>query len=132
MKKIIILVLVIVILVVLAVSAYVYDKGILDEMTIKLGILITQIVLAGITGIYVGLVSWQTKGIKELTLKQIRYQVEGDITQIRLKRAEFLHKEGKKTPDGQSPMEILRRRECQCTKTVDRIVEELRRLGINS
>ena len=37
--------------------------------------------------IYVSLVFWQTKRLKELTLKQIRYQVEGDITQIRLKRA---------------------------------------------
>ncbi len=75
--------------------------------------------------IYVSLVFWQTKRLKELTLKQIRYQVEGDITQIRLKRAEFLHKEGKKTPDGQSPMEILRRREEQCKETVDRIEVEL-------
>ena len=62
--------------------------------------------LAVLTGIYVGLVFWQTKRLKELTLKQIRYQVEGDITQIRLKRAEFLHKEGKKTEHKKSPMDI--------------------------
>lgn len=83
------------------------------------------LVLVLVTGIYVCLVFRQTKRLKELTLKQIRYQVEGDITQIRLKRAEFLHKEGKKTPDGQSPMEILRRREKQCKETVDRIEVEL-------
>ena len=83
------------------------------------------LILAVLTGIYVCLVFIQTKRLKELTLKQIRYQVEGDITQIRLKRAEFLHKEGKKTPNGQSPMEILRRREFQCKKTVDRIEVEL-------
>lgn len=81
--------------------------------------------LVVVTGIYVWLIFRQTKRLKELTLKQIRYQVEGDITQIRLKRAEFLHKEGKKTEDGQSPMEILRRRECQCKRTVDRIEAEL-------
>lgn len=81
--------------------------------------------LAVLNIIYISLVFWQTKRLKGLTLKQIRYQVEGDITQIRLKRAEFLHKEGKKTEDGQSPIEILRRRECQCTKTVDRIEAEL-------
>jgi len=80
--------------------------------------------------IYVSLVFWQTKRLKELTLKQIRYLVEGDITQIRLKRAEFLHKEGKKTEQKKtehkkSPMDILNERECQCTKTVNRIEAEL-------
>ena len=82
-------------------------------------------ILAVLNIIYVSLVFWQTRRLKELTLKQIRYQVEGDITQIRLKRAEFLHKEGKKTEDGQTPMGILRRRECQCKETVDRIEAEL-------
>ncbi len=99
---------------------------------LTLGVMLGTLGLVVVTGIYACLVFRQTKRLKELTLKQIRYQVEGDITQIRLKRAEFLHKEGKKTENGQSPMEILRRRECQCKKTVDRIVEELRRLGVNS
>jgi len=107
------------------------DWATLGATLIDWAILSAPLVLAVLTGIYILLVFRQTKGIKELTLKQIRYQVEGDITQIRLKRAEFLHKEGKKTEDGQSPMEILRRRECQCKETVDRIVEELRRLGVN-
>lgn len=88
--------------------------------------------LVVVTGIYIWFVFRQTKGIKELTLKQIRYQVETDITQIRLKRAEFLHPRGMVTEDGKSSMDILNEREKQCKLTVDRIVEELRRLGANS
>lgn len=81
--------------------------------------------LAALNIIYVSLVFWQTKRLKELTLKQIRYQVEGDITQIRLKRAEFLHKEGKKTEHKKSPMDILNEREKQSKETVDSIEAEL-------
>lgn len=95
-------------------------------------ILAVTATLALLTAKYVCLVSKQTKGIEELTLKQIRYQVEGDITQIRLKRAEFL-KGGDTTGEGKSEaMKIIDYRECQCTKTVNRIVERLRRLGVNS
>lgn len=94
-------------------------------MTIELGTLIIGIILAGITGKYVWLVYRQTKQLKELTLKQIRYQVEGDITQIRIKRAEFL-KGGDTTGEGKSQaMKIIDYRECQCTKTINRIEAEL-------
>ena len=83
------------------------------------------LVLVLVTAIYVWLVFSQTKRLKELTLKQIRYQVEGDITQLRIKRAEFL-KGGDTRGEGKSEaMKIIDYRECQCTKTVNRIEAEL-------
>lgn len=103
-----------------------------DVAWVTLGLVVVTASLVVATGIYVWFVFRQTKGIKELTLKQIRYQVEADITQIRLKRAEFLHNKGRVTEDKKSPMDILNEREKQCKLTVDRIVEELRRLGVNS
>lgn len=103
-----------------------------DVAWVTLGLVVVTAGLVVATGIYVWFVFRQTKGIKELTLKQIRYQVEADITQIRLKRAEFLDNKGRVTEDGKSPMDILNEREKQCKLTVDRIVEELRRLGVNS
>lgn len=103
-----------------------------DVAWVTLGLVVVTAGLVVATGIYVWFVFRQTKGIKELTLKQIRYQVEADITQIRLKRAEFLDKKGRVREDRKSPMDILNEREKQCKLTVDRIVEELRRLGVNS
>lgn len=99
---------------------------------LTLSLVVANIVVVVVAAFHFVRVGKQLKQSKKAMLIHKRYQVEGDITQIRLKRAEFLHKEGKKTEDGQSPMEILRRRECQCKETVDRIVEELRRLGVNS
>jgi len=81
--------------------------------------------LAMLTGIYVALIFIQMKRFRKFTLKQIRYQVEGDITQLRLKRAEFLDKGDKKTKDGKSAMDIINEREEQCKKTVCRVVKEL-------
>ncbi len=92
---------------------------------LTLGVVLGTLALVVVTCIYVWILSRQTKGIKKLTLEQIRYQVEGDITQVRLKRAEFL-KGGDTTGEGKSEaMKIIDYRECQCTKTVNRIVEEL-------
>lgn len=59
-------------------------------------------------------------------LIQKRYQVEGDITQLRIKRAEFLDKAGEKTKNDKSPMGIIDYREYkQCTPTVDETVKEI-------
>lgn len=81
--------------------------------------------LVVVTGIYGVLVFIQINQFRKFTLKQIRGQVETDTTQIRLKRAEFLHEADQKTKDGKSPMDILNERECQCKKTVKRIEAEL-------
>lgn len=59
-------------------------------------------------------------------LTQKRYQVEGDITQLRIKRAELLEKAGGKTKNGKSPMNIIDYRECeQCKPTIDETVKEI-------
>lgn len=74
--------------------------------------------LAVLTGIYVWLVFMQAKRLKELTLKQTRYQVEGDITQIRITKAQVIK-------DKAEAWKILEEREKQCKETVDRIEIEL-------
>jgi len=77
--------------------------------------------LAMLTGIYVVLVFIQMKRFRKFTLKQIRYQVEGDITQLRIKKAELEFNKGLKA----EARTILNDREEQCKKTVCRVVEEL-------
>jgi len=76
------------------------------------------LVLVLVTVIYVWLVFRQTKQLKELTLKQIRYQIEGDITQIRITKTQL-------TGGKSGSWKELEEREKQCKETVDRIETEL-------
>lgn len=96
---------------------------------IEITLVVANIAIVIVAALHFVRVGKQLKQSKKAMLTHKRYQVEVDITQIRLKRAEFLHKAGKKTADKKSPMDILNEREEQCKGTVDRIVEELRLLG---
>ncbi len=87
-----------------------------------------NIALVIVTGVYATFLKKQFRQSKEAMLTHKRYQVEGDITQLQIKRAEFLKEAGGKTKDGKSPMDIINEREGLCSKTVDRIAEELQSL----
>lgn len=76
------------------------------------------LVLVLVTGVYATFVFIQVRQFRKFTLKQIRYQVEGDITQIRITKAQVIGNKAK-------AWEILEEREKQCKETVDRIEAEL-------
>ncbi len=92
---------------------------------LTLGVVLGTLGLVVVTGIYVVFVFRQMKQFRKFTLKQIRYQVEGDTTQLRIKKAELEFNQGLKA----EARNTLYEREKQCKETVDRIVEELRSLG---
>lgn len=81
------------------------------------------LVLVLVTGIYVVFVFRQISQFRKFTLKQIRYQVEGDITQLRIKRAELEFDKGLKA----EAREILDDRERQCKKTIDTLTKETKK-----
>ena len=76
------------------------------------------LVLVLVTGVYATFVFMQVWQFRKFTLKQIRYQVEGDITQIRITKAQVIK-------DKAEALKILEEREKQCKETVDRIEIEL-------
>jgi len=75
--------------------------------------------LVVVTGIYVVLVFIQIWQFKKTMLRQIWYQVEGDITQIRIKKAELEFNKGLKA----EARTILNDREKQCKQTIDRLTK---------
>lgn len=86
---------------------------------------VANVALVVVTLVYATFVKKQLGQSREAMLTHKRYQVEGDITQLRIKRAEFLKEAGAKTEQGKSPMDIINEREQECKKTVRRIGEEL-------
>lgn len=92
------------------------------------GHMIATFVLVVVTACYVMLVNRQLRQSEKDTLLHNRYQGESEITQLRIKRAEFLDKAGKRTRNGKTSMDIINEREEQCKITIDRIVEELEKL----
>ena len=96
------------------------------------------LVLVGVTVVYIGVVCTQVSQSRQFIGEQIRYLVEGDITQLRLKKAEFLYRaneriEDGKTPvkyhvkyHGKTPIDIIEDREKQYDETVKRIAKEMK------
>lgn len=95
---------------------------------VALGLVAANIALVIVTVVYVAITATRARQSKKAMLEQKHYQVEGDITQLQIKRAEFLDKAQKKTKDGKSAMDIINERKKQCKETVDRVVEELKKL----
>lgn len=88
-------------------------------------LVVANVALVIVTVVYATFVKKQLKQSREAVLTHKRYQVEGDITQLRIKRAEFLKETGGKTEQGKSPMDIINEREEQCNETIGKIAEEL-------
>jgi len=90
--------------------------------------------LVGVAVVYIGVVCVQVSQSRQFMWEQIRYLMEGDITQLRLKKAEFLYRaneriEDGKTPvkyHGKTPMDIIEDREKQYDETVKRITKEMK------
>ena len=94
--------------------------------------------LVGVTVVYIGVVCVQVSQSRQFMWEQIRYLVEGDITQLRLKKAELLYRDNERIEDGKTlvkdhkkykgktPMQIIKDREKQYDKTVKRIDKEMR------
>jgi len=98
--------------------------------------------LVGVTVVYIGVVCVQISQSRQFMWEQIRYLVEGDITQLRLKEAEILYRANERIADGKTSvkyngktsvkyngktlMEIIKYREEQYDKTVKRITKEMK------
>ena len=91
-------------------------------------LVVANVALVMVTVGYATFVRRQLRQSKQAMLTHKRYQVEGDITQLRIKRAEFLKETGGKTEQGKSPMDIINEREKDCNKTIRKIVQELESL----
>lgn len=93
--------------------------------------------LVGVTVVYIGIVCVQASQSRQFMWEQIRYLMEGDITELRLKKAEFLYRANERIEDGKTPvkyhekyhgktsMDIIEDREKQYDKTVKRITKEM-------
>jgi uncharacterized protein (DUF3084 family) len=95
-----------------------------DVAWVTLGLVVVTGGLVVATGIYVVFVFRQMKQFRKFALKQIRYQVEGHTTQLRIKKAELEFNQGLKA----EARNTLNEREKQCKETVDRIEAELQSL----
>ena len=96
-----------------------------DIAWVTLALVVVNIVLVIMTSKYSKITREQLKESKKNTLLFNRYQVEGHITQLRIKKAEFEFKKGLKI----EAETTLDDREKQCKDTIDRIVKELKTLG---
>ena len=93
-----------------------------DVAWVTLGLVVATGGLVVATGIYVVFVFRQMRQFRNFTLKQIRFQVEANITQLRIKKAELQFNRGLK----QEAENILDDREKQCKKTIDRLAEQIK------